>query len=666
MIQDGTTISFQRSVYGSSSDYKINNSSVTSAVYLSELEKLGINVKAKNFLVFQGAVENIAMKNAKERTQLFEEISNSGLLKEEYNTLKQDMLSAEEETQYTYQKKKGVAAERKEAKLEKQEADRYARLKEEYAEKQINYQLFKLYHNEKDIDRYSSELKNKQHDQKKLEDKKNAADEVLKDKKKESGKISRDLAKIEQDIREAETEMNKKHPLFIKSKEKVAHTKKKLDGALKTLEQARKADEAHQSDIKKLEDELNGILEKKGKFESEIAMDSQKRGSNIHLEQNFLKEYDSLKQQADLKSAKYLSKLESVNREQKSDQDLLDSEINKKTQLEETFKKYSCEKEEAIKRKEKLMEHIRSSEQSLEEQIRIKEELSKDVGSSRDRQLELQREIENVNDQLGDAKIDKHEDARRKKKQEVVEMFKREIPGVYDRMINMCQPTNKRYNVAVTKVLGKYMEAIIVDTEKTARKCIQMLKDQMLEVETFLPLDYLQAKPLKERLRTIQNPRNVHLIYDVLRFDPPEIERAVLFATNNALVCETPDDAMKVAYEMDRSRYDALALDGTFYQKSGIISGGSHDLARKAKRWDEKHMTQLKLQKEKLNEELKETTKKTRKQGELTTIESQIKGIENRLKYSRNDLTASDKTIRDYDRRLNDLQKELDLIGVRI
>lgn len=43
--------------------------------YLSELEKLCINVKAKNFLVFQGAVESVAMKNPKEMTQLFEEIS---------------------------------------------------------------------------------------------------------------------------------------------------------------------------------------------------------------------------------------------------------------------------------------------------------------------------------------------------------------------------------------------------------------------------------------------------------------------------------------------------------------------------------------------------------------------------------------------------------------
>lgn len=108
---------------------------------MEELEKLGINVKAKNFLVFQGAVESIAMKNAKERTALFEEISGSGLLKDEYNRLKYEMQQAEEETQYTYQKKRGVAAERKEAKAEKQEADRYARLKEEVVCISAHYML---------------------------------------------------------------------------------------------------------------------------------------------------------------------------------------------------------------------------------------------------------------------------------------------------------------------------------------------------------------------------------------------------------------------------------------------------------------------------------------------------------------------------------------------
>ena len=53
----------------------------------------------------------------------------SGELKEEYDKAKQEMLKAEEDTQFNYHKKRGVAAERKEAKMEKDEAERYQKLK---------------------------------------------------------------------------------------------------------------------------------------------------------------------------------------------------------------------------------------------------------------------------------------------------------------------------------------------------------------------------------------------------------------------------------------------------------------------------------------------------------------------------------------------------------
>jgi len=43
--------------------------------YAAALEKIGVLMKSKNFLVFQGQVESIAMKNAKERTAMFEEMS---------------------------------------------------------------------------------------------------------------------------------------------------------------------------------------------------------------------------------------------------------------------------------------------------------------------------------------------------------------------------------------------------------------------------------------------------------------------------------------------------------------------------------------------------------------------------------------------------------------
>lgn len=74
----------------------------------------------------QGAVESIAMKNPKERTALFEEISRSGELAQEYDRCKKEMVKAEEDTQFNYHRKKNIAAERKEAKQEKEEVCKHS------------------------------------------------------------------------------------------------------------------------------------------------------------------------------------------------------------------------------------------------------------------------------------------------------------------------------------------------------------------------------------------------------------------------------------------------------------------------------------------------------------------------------------------------------------
>lgn len=121
---------------------------------------------------------------------------------------------------------------------------------------------------------------------------------------------------------------------------------------------------------------------------------------------------------------------------------------------------------------------------------------------------------------------------------------------------------------------------------------------------------------------------------------------------------------MHVAYEMERDgRYDAVALDGTFYQKSGIISGGSLDLARKAKRWDEKHMTQLKANKEKLTDELREAMKQSRKESELNTVDSQRKGLSTRLRYAISDRERTEKQIAKLKEELKEFECKLNSSG---
>ena len=71
----GKEIKFSRTVIGSSSEYRIDGKLSNATDYQNELEKLGIYLKAKNFLVYQGQVESIAIKNAKEIALVFEEIS---------------------------------------------------------------------------------------------------------------------------------------------------------------------------------------------------------------------------------------------------------------------------------------------------------------------------------------------------------------------------------------------------------------------------------------------------------------------------------------------------------------------------------------------------------------------------------------------------------------
>ena len=583
--------------------------------------------------------------------------------------LKAEMISAEEETQHTYQKKKAIGAERKEAKLEKEEAEKYQKLQDDMAERQVELQLFRLFHNEKAISEMKEKIdaKNREHD--KVDQKKQGAEESLKDAKKTAGKKNRELDKVTQDIRDKEAEVSKKKPAYIKAKEKTAHMVKKVDNAKKSLKQAQKAEEAHKADIQELETELRSVNRRKEEYEDQVREESQSSGtgSNLVLEDDQIEIYQNLKEKAGKESARHMSDLDSINREHKSDQDRLDNEMRKKQDVESKMKNKGHELEESQKRLDKLQDHIRASEAQLDEQKKIYDELNGDVGSSKDRIKELTESLEEVTAELGDARVDKHEDNRRKKKQEIVENFKRLYPGVYDRMINMSQPIHKKYNVAITKQLGRYMEAIVVDTEGTARQCIQYLKDQMLEPETFLPLDYIQAKPLKERLRNINNPKGVKLLYDVLQFEPQDIKRAVLFVTNNSLVCETPEDAMKVAYEMDDGqRYDAVALDGTFYQKSGIISGGSMDLARKAKRWDDKHVSTLKARKEKLSEEMRQAMKSSRKESEIQTIQSQVQGLETRLKYSLTDKDATIKKIEKLEKEMEKMRKELEQFAPKI
>ncbi|CAF0855791.1 unnamed protein product [Didymodactylos carnosus] len=615
---------FQRVINGNASDYRVDNQQYSHGEYQEELENMGIIPKAKNFLVFQGQVESIAMKTPKEFTAMFEELSRSGELKEEYEQLKTEKNKAEQDTHANFQKKKGIEKQKKEVRLEKEEAQKYENLKKQFDDTQLQLKLFQLYYNRQELMEVRERCKEKEQDVAKNQRKKEKTDEESKTKKKELATLTKDLTGHEQRIKELETQVNKQRPAYIKAKENSTHHEKKYEYSKKNLIEAEKAHAAHDSEIEKYQQDLEEVKCLAQDYEAEIADASQSLGKDLQLEENQMKEYRRLKEEAGKKMVKFIEEYDSVDREQKFDKTNLEQEERRKLDHVAKIQQTEAKLEELNTKIEKLNTYIQELEREYNEKQASSVQLEKEVAEGKQRSHELEDQISRINNEMGEARVDRHETSRAQRKAELMENLK-QFNGV----------------VAITKVLGRNMDAIIVERETTVQSCLRYMKEHRYEPETFLPLDYIKVTPVNEKLRELQEPKNVKLVLDVIKYDK-QFYKALLYACGNSLVCESDEDARRLAYE-GGEKYKVVSLDGTLFSRSGVISGGSSELKARAKRWDEKHLEGLRMQKDKLFEELKEQNKKRRREAELNNSRAQLQQLESRLRYSKGDKDACEK-----------------------
>ncbi|NXL90290.1 SMC1B protein, partial [Alectura lathami] len=632
--ENGAEKTFSRVIRDGCSEYVFNDKAVTRSAYVSELEKIGILVKVRNCLIFQGTVESIAMKKPKERTQLFEQISNSWQYAEEYARKKKKMQRAEEDAHFNYNKKKNVAAERKQAKAEKEEAEHYQMLLKDLNEERIQLQLFQLYHNEKNIDVLKTRLDEKNTEARIKKESLSTAEDAFRAKKKVFGALNRDQQRTEGEMRTLQASLIQQKALYIKAKENTSYQIKKVEMSKRSLRDKEKACDKGKQNVKELETELHEIEKAWREFERK-AEEEMLRRADVELRESQLERYKELKEIARRKVATLTQQLGKLRWEQKGDQERMKLNRRKKKEVQETIKQTVEQIEDYKKRMEKLEEYIRICTESLAEKKQQEEMLTKEMESSRIRIAEVNEELNKIVGELQNARIDYHEGKRQQMRAEILESLKRLYPdSVFGRLLDLCHPIHKKYQLAVTKVFSKYMTAIVVATEKTARDCIQFLKQERAEPETFLALDYLDVKPINERLREIKGAK---MLVDVIQTPFAPLKKVIQFVCGNGLVCETLKEARQIAFE-GPVRLKTVALDGTLFSKSGVISGGSSDLRFKARVWDDKEMNKMKERRDALITELKDLMKIKRKETDLNQLQAQCHGVQTRLKYSQTEL----------------------------
>ncbi|XP_073070125.1 structural maintenance of chromosomes protein 1B isoform X1 [Manis javanica] len=655
--ESGEEKTFERIVRAGCSEYRFEDNPVSRSAYTAELEKIGIIVRARNCLVFQGTVESISMKKPKERTQFFEEISTSGELIGEYEEKKRKLQKAEDDAQFNFNKKKNLAAERKHAKLEKEEAERYQSLLEELKINKIQLQLFQLYHNERKIHFLNTELEHVNRDLSVTKESLSHHENTVKAKKKEHGMLTRQLQQTEKELKSLEALLNQKRPQYIKAKENTSHHLKKLDVAKKSIKDSEKQCSKQEDDIKALETELVDLDGAWRSFEKHIEEEILHKGRDIELEASQLDRYKELKEQVRKKVAIMTQQLEKLQWEQKTDEERLAFEKRRHGEVEENLKQIKEQIEDHKKRIEKLEEYTKTCMDSLKEKKQQEENLMDEIAKTKSRMSEVNEELNLTSNELQNAGIDNHEGKRQQKRAEVLEHLKRLYPdSVFGRLLDLCHPIHKKYQLAVTKLFGRYIVAIVVTTEKIARDCIRFLKEERAEPETFLALDYLHIKPINERLREIKGCK---MVIDVIKTQFPQLKKVIQFVCGNGLVCETVEEARRIAFSGPERR-KTVALDGTLFLKSGVISGGSSDLKYKARCWDEKELKNLRDRRTQLIQELKGLMKTLRKEADLKQIQTLVQGTQTRLKYSQSELEMiKKKHLAAFYREQSQLQSEL-------
>ncbi|XP_068169173.1 structural maintenance of chromosomes protein 1B isoform X2 [Antennarius striatus] len=624
---------FCRSVIGDSSEYHINGLQIPGSRYLLELEKIGIVTKAQNCLVFQGAVESIALKDPKERTKMFECISQSREFSAEYDEKKKALLQAEEDTRFLFNKKKSAIAEKKQVAQDQIEAQNYQTLVEDLNQTRLQLSLAELYRNEQDIIILSSRLTGKQQAAAAKKGELVNGEQTVKTCRKEHGRLVREQQVKEKEVCAQENILSQSRSQYIKAKVNTSHHMKKAEEARDTLTRTQKLMADEEQELEEGRQEVCELEVLWRKYEKQT---QEKGGSwrrDIQLGEDQLTLYKELKRLAHQQGAVLSQQADQLHWGVRADQEQLALDQRRKKEVEAAIKNSQSQMEDLSSRAEKIQEYIKKCNSALADHCQQQERLSADLDHSRRRGEEVKQELGQVLEALGNASLDTQESRRQLQRKELM----------YGRLSDLCSPVHKKYQLAVIKVFGRYMNSIVVATQKVARDCISFMKEERAEPETFLPIDFLDVVPLNERLRDVHGAKMVVDVIQVSTTMSAQLRKVVQFVCGNTLVCETIEEARRTAFK-GQDRRKTVSLDGTLFAKSGVISGGSGDLRSKARCWDDKELTRLRERKDQLTTELRDLMRLRRKESDLKQVMSHIQGTNTRLKYSRADLETLQKS----------------------
>lgn len=660
---DGEELHFERTIKPTgagadafTSEYKLNERSVGWEQYNRRLEQYNILVKARNFLVFQGDIENVAQMQPRDLTNLFEHISGSAAYRQQYEELEKRKAEAEEKVTYIFSRKKAITQEKKQKKDQKEEAERHQALQTDLDETRAALYTWQIYHLDQDAKDEGGAVRMLREQLAEAERSQQVAERAAEEKKREQAGLQKERLLLEKKAKKKQADADKRNPEAYKVKEDIARLQRRIKSGEKELGELRRKGEEAEAKVAALQEQLEALEDAQKSLEA----DAKRQRGKLQLGPELLDEYNRIKQEVKAKTAQMDADLAAQQSGLEAQEQARDMAKEKAESIDARIADLTQQAAEAQARHDTVVMGLAEKERRLQEAKTDLEKAQKEIRHVDSQRNRLTVQLDEVEGQLRDARqVRKESDRDRRLNEAIVQLKAQYKDRVYGRVAHLADMRDKRYRLAVTAAMGKDFDGVVVKDVETAKAAIRLFKEQRLPPTTFIPADEIRVKGVPDALRNQLQRRGVgKLAVDLVAPKQAGLERVFQMLLGTTIITDTTKQAKEIAFHSSQ-RQKVVSLDGTLINKAGIITGGMHSgLEARAGQWDAGALEELKQRHAQAQEALDALPAHRELVQQQQELQARISGLESDLAAMRVDIKASQDKMRSANTSIAALEKE--------
>ncbi|KAG7215613.1 hypothetical protein INR49_022139, partial [Caranx melampygus] len=395
-----------------------------------------------------------------------------------------------------------------------------------------------------------------------------------------NAKISQEMEKMNQELKNVEKKQNKLNKYIETQKEKFTQLDLQDVGVREKIKHSKSKNKKLQKQLEKDKEKLEEVRGVPASSEKAI---SEATARKEELEKQKVKEEEKLKevmeslkeetsglQQDKETKEKELMELSKAVNETRSRMDLAQSELDIYLSRHNTALTQLNTAKQALQTTSDTLRERRAAIKDLEVKIPQKEQELKKEEEELEKLMKMDNEtrevVREMRQKVDEAKSSLSSNRSRGKVLNALMQQKKSgrIPGIIGRL----------YDVAISSCCGA-LDNIVVDTIDTAQKCVTFLKEQNIGIATFIGLD--KMKVWEKNMAPITTPENSPRLFDMVRVNDESVRTAFYFALRDTLVAQDMDQATRMAFQKDK-RWRVVTLKGQIIEMAGTMTGGGRVL----------------------------------------------------------------------------------------